>query len=158
MKQVPAHPDRPSEPLAGLLAALERQDALVADLDRLSASQATMIRPGRGAELLAIVESRQRVIDALLSGQERVNALIAAIPPRAGAIGEAERARIESILERVQGRLTAVIERDAHDAGALAAARDAAAQDGVSLGAAQQARRAYVGSAAPASRFADREG
>lgn len=151
-------PNAPSWPQT-LIDMLERQHALIDGLDGLADQQQSLIADGRADALLELLGRRQGVIDEFTSTQGPLSELTRDIDARLHAANPDQRARIRSLIDTIGARLAAVMARDERDQAALSSSRIEVQRELASLGAARQARAAYVGLTPSASpRYADRRG
>lgn len=156
---------RATDDTPALVALLERQRSLYADLRELSRQQAPLIDGGHAEPLLRVLAQRQRLIDELsqVNGQldpfrQRWDALWARL---AGA----ERSRVGVLVREVQALLADILQQDERDRAALAATRERIGgeiQRMSRAGAAINAYRTGPAHAAPASagnnRFTNQRG
>jgi hypothetical protein len=141
-----------------LMDVLNQQHALVDELSDLADRQAELIRDGQTDALLSLLTQRQGIIDRFAGTQADLGRLTENIEARLQTVDETTRRTVQRLLADIGERLAEVMQRDEQDQQALEAARSATSHEIGSLGAARQARRAYLGGRAVNNRFADQRG
>jgi len=137
---------------------LERQQGLVDQLAGLADQQAALIERSDTDALLGLLTRRQRVIDEFAGMQTELAELTDDLERRLETVDDAQRERIQGLLNEIGDRLNTIMERDARDQQTLEAARDRSKQELASLDAARHARQAYLTPSNASNRFADRLG
>jgi chromosome segregation ATPase len=140
-----------------LIQLLLRQQELVGQLDKLADGQMALIDTGASDALLELLGDRQKIMDELAAGQERLNSLSEALRGR-GEVADGERDRIAQLRDDIAQRLSRIVSRDEQDRARLRTTRDRTAEALSGLHTAKQAQRAYVKARAKNNRFADRRG
>jgi hypothetical protein len=145
-----------------LLDLLSRQQTMVDRLAELADSQAALIAASRTDELLNVLAQRQSLIDEFTASQSRLSVLTGHLDARLAQVEAPQREQIQNRLNAIGERLASVMRRDEDDQARLKAGRDVIRSEMSSMGAARQARHAYVTTPVAAStsnnRFADRRG
>jgi hypothetical protein len=140
-----------------LVQMLERQHQLVAQLDDIAEGQMALIDAGDSDALLGLLGDRQKVMDELAAGQERLTALARTLRARAD-VGAEERQRVNRLLDDIGDRLSRIVTRDEQDRQRLRTNRDRTTEAVSGLSTARQAQHAYVRAGINRNRFADRRG
>jgi hypothetical protein len=140
-----------------LIDLLERQYALVDQLDVLARQQADFIEQSATDQLMNLLSQRQGIIDQFTSSQSELSHLTQGMDDRLQQASADQRDRIKSLISEIGDRLAGVMHRDEKDQASLRSNRDSIKQEMSALGAAKQARGAYASKSNPA-RFADRRG
>ncbi|MCP3903352.1 MAG: flagellar protein FlgN [Planctomycetes bacterium] len=141
-----------------LLAVLERQHALVEELAGLASRQAALVERRQTDALLALLDDRERIITQFTRSQAEMTRFTEDLDTRLGAVDDAERTRIQTLMGQIGDRLTEVMQRDAEDQQVLETARGEVKSELSTLNRSRQARHAYQGGGPGANRFADERG
>ena len=143
-----------------LIDLLERQQALVDELDVLSMQQAAHIAAQATDHLLDLLARRQTVIDEFSAGQLDVARMTQKMDERLASASDSQRQRVRGLVDAISLRLETVMARDQQDHSALRIGRDAVQKDMSGLGQARQARSAYAGTSTrrASNLYADRTG
>lgn len=144
-----------SEKLLPMLHRLKRD---VERLGELADAQRELIETGRTEELLALLGERQRLVDGFFAVQSTLEK--AAGGEGEGVTGNDARREAQEMLGHIAAGLARIEALDAGAQAALEAARNAAHQELTGLGAARQARTAYLTPPTERddNRFADQTG
>lgn len=134
-----------------LLALLERQHALYAQLRELSGRQRGLIGGERPERLVEILQARQALVLALARLNEELAPYRRDWDMHYQALSPADRARAGGLLESIQALLQGILKSDQEDCALLAARKQVVANDLNRLVGASAAHSAYssrnVGSA-----------
>ncbi len=150
------NPDRnPTERLMQMLYELQ---SLVERLSQLAARQSEFIDAGKTEALLAVLGSRQEVIDQFVASQAELATLLEQLPSDRDTGSDHSRRQIEELVETINGELAQVMERDSEDQKRLESRRDRTRNELEGVGTAKRAHQAYFKSHPVTTRFADRQG
>jgi hypothetical protein len=141
-----------------LVRMLERQQALVEQLDGLAERQRSLIESGNSDALLSLLSQRQQIMDQFVAGQDDLARLAETCRRSTRHIDDAMRGRISGLVDDISERLALIMERDENDRTRLESGRDRVGQALGDLDTARTARAAYVKASAVTNRFADRQG
>ena len=141
-----------------LIKMLQRQRALIGQLDGLAERQGALIEGGNSDALLALLTQRQQIMDQFVAGQDDMTRLSEACMGGTVPIDDATRDRIGVLIDDISHRLATIMELDEQARARLESNRDSAGQALLGLSAARAARDAYVNARAVNNRFADRRG
>lgn len=149
-------PQNTSEKLLPMLHRLKRD---VERLGELADAQRELIETGRTEELLTLLGERQRLIDGFFAVQSTLEKTAAGSGGES-VTGDDVRREAQEMLGQIAAGLARIEALDASAQAALEAARNAAHQELTGLGAARQARTAYLAPPTQQSdnRFADQTG
>ncbi|MEX0744253.1 MAG: flagellar export chaperone FlgN [Phycisphaeraceae bacterium] len=146
--------------VAPLVEKLTQQRDRYEQLKQLASRQAALIEQGETEQLLGVLAQRQQLVDEL----GRLSTEIAPYRERWGelsaALSEADRQRVNGLIESVERLLEQIIEQDDRDRQQLQAARDQVGNEVKQTHHAGRAMNAYraVPAAGPGARFTDRRG
>jgi len=140
-----------------LIDLLERQHALVQNLDTLAGQQAEFIQQSATDQLMVLLAKRQSIIDQFTSSQAELAGLTQGMDDRLLQATNDQRDRIKALIAEIGDRLAGVMQRDEVDQASLRTNRDSIKQEISNLGTARQARGAYA-SKSSSTRYADRRG
>ena len=142
-----------------LLDLLQRQRSMVLELAALADSQAELIAHSRTDGLLDVLAKRQILIDEFNACQAPMAKLTHRLDERLAEVATPDRDKIKSLIGIIGEKLAHIMQRDEHDQDSLRGSRDNIKQELSSLGAARQARSAYVtDTRGSTNRYADRRG
>jgi hypothetical protein len=136
---------------------LLHQQQLVGELDRLADGQMALIDGGESDALLDLLTDRQRLVDELSAGQDRLTGLSESLR-ETDTVTEGVRDRVAELVDDIADQLSRIVNRDEQDRARLRTARDRTADEISGLHTAKQAQHAYVNHKARNNRFADRRG
>ena len=142
-----------------LLGLLERQRTMVLELAALADSQAELIEHNRTDGLLDVLAKRQVLIDEFNACQGPMSQLTHRFDERTAEVSVPDREKIKSLIGIIGEKLAHVMQRDERDQHSLKGSCDGVKQELSSMGAARQARSAYVtDTRGTLNRYADRRG
>ena len=157
---VPTTPSQDAD-AAELADRLAQQRDLYQQLKALSDQQGQLIAAGQAEPLLAVLSQRQSIIEQISQLNEQLVPLRQRWPEKAVHLDEAQRQRINTLLEEVEAMLEAIIRQDDQHRQQLYAAKEQITQKLEHASVAGRAMNAYqpaaTATAAPA-RFTDRRG
>lgn len=142
--------------LPELIRLLEEQKELIERLGGLAGRQGALIEAGHTEALLELLSQRQRIMDRFVISQDGLSRLTETLRA-AGDLAETSRSRIGGLVEDISQQLAEILRLDDRDRETLQAGRDRLGEELSGLGAARQARAAYLKSRSVSNRFADRE-
>jgi hypothetical protein len=150
------HPDRWVPRLQRML---DRQVALYTELDTLSRQQADLIDSGDTATLLAVLTSRQSLIDQITTANADLDPFVRSWPLLLAQITEAQRSDLEARFAGLDTLIGGIATRDDDDRRRLESRRKAASETISSANRARAAASAYAPAARGAAipRYQDRE-
>ncbi|MHC4217160.1 MAG: hypothetical protein ACYSU7_01770 [Planctomycetota bacterium] len=140
-----------------LIEMLLHQQQLVGELDRLADGQMALIDGGESDALLDLLTDRQRLVDELSAGQDRLTGLSESLR-ETDTVTEGVRDRVAELVDDIADQLSRIVNRDEQDRVRLRTERDRTADEISGLHTAKQAQHAYVNHKARNNRFADRRG
>jgi hypothetical protein len=115
----------------------------------LAARQHEMIDRNDPETLLTVLTERQRIVNALASGNVALGPYLADWPRTLESLPNAARAQVERLLDDIRATAAAVMQRDREDSAMLAARKQLLGQAVSGMGGAVTANAAYArGSAA----------
>ncbi len=150
------NPDRNST--ERLMQMLQELQSLVERLSQLAQQQSQFIETGKTEALLAVLGLRQEIIDQFVASQSELATLLEHLPRDRDTGSEDSRRQIEELVEKINGELAQVMERDSEDQKRLESRRDRTSHELAGVGTAKKAHRAYFKSHPVMTRFADRQG
>ena len=152
-----ANTPKSHDSLGELIRLLEEQKSLIERLGDLARRQGALIEDGHTEALLELLSERQGIMDRFVISQDGLSRLAESLRP-AGDLAETSRNRVGELVEDISRQLAEILGLDDRDREALRAGRDRLGEELSGLGAARQARSAYLKSRSVSNRFADREG
>jgi hypothetical protein len=141
-----------------LIELLERQHTMVDRLVELAQAQSALIAESSTDRLLELLAKRQAVIDEFTQSQGDLSELTHGLDERLERVSADQRDHIKSVINLIGERLAQVMRRDEEDQAALRSNRQQVRNELTSMGAARQARSAYLGGPSESTRFSDRRG
>lgn len=144
------------DPKDRLLAMLEQQRFLVAQLRELAARQSGLVKRGDAEGLLTLLGQRQELLDRVMEAQQEIGPLAAKIDRN--SLDDSQHERATTLMAEIKDGLAEVMKQDDVDRAAIEAARDGARSELAAVGQAKQARQAYRTRDSIDARFADRKG
>ncbi len=141
-----------------LIELLQQQYSLVGELTHLAEMQGRFIEESNTDGLLGLLTQRQQIIDRFSGIQTDLSGRTENLESRLKTVDEPTRMRIQTLIGDIGDRLTQVMHRDEKDQNALEDARKKTGNELNSLGAARQARNAYLAGKTVNNRFADHRG
>ncbi len=145
---------------ARMRSVLDDRVALLDELTAVSARQESVIAARDTATLLELLNTRQRIVDRLLAGQQELLALTGEFETRVGELAAADAAELRARLRTLSEGLHRVTERDEAAQSLLREARDETRAELMRSHTQQGARSAYATNTHRAgddgTRYADR--
>ncbi|MDG1898249.1 MAG: flagellar export chaperone FlgN [Phycisphaerales bacterium] len=146
--------------IAELIQLLESQDAIVRELEAMGPRQASCIASGQVDDLLTILSRRQELVEALLPTQTALATRTREFQARISEVTEADRERVDGLMESVDRGMQAILASDEADRSRLQVQRDSVRSGLAELDTGRRALQGYQ--ATPqiggTQRFADAHG
>jgi hypothetical protein len=147
-----------SRDVSALIGLLEEQRGLYGRLRLLADRQRTLIVQDDSRPLLALLAERQRLVDGLVSLNERLAPYRSEWTAVYGGLEETVRRRVAELLEEANAALGSILQSDSRDTAALTARRQGMVQQLATVDAGTRASAAYASAGtAMRSQLADAE-
>jgi len=112
--------EQANDNLDNMLAQLERQARLAAELAVAARRQRVLMEEGEAQPLLSHLDHRQRLIDAMDSGQGELDREASMLEEKLSAATEEQRRRVFALIDSIKSNLAEVLAVDSADSGRIA--------------------------------------